>query len=191
MKFYEMANGMTARVLKGSSGMLKHFPSEYRKKKFTIPAAGAILLILLLFGLSASDKESVATADVRRGEFLISVKSSGEIRATNSFTLTTPRVRYGQMQIVYLVPEGTTVKAGDVVVRFASTDVDKTISDKEAELDINQSDLDKFKADKQLRLSDLDGELRNAELSHEQAKLQVEKMKFEADVQRKEAEINL
>ena len=119
------------------------------------------------------------------------MKSSGEIRAANSFTLTTPRVRYGQMQIIYLVPEGTVVKPGDVIIRFASTDVDKTISDKEAELSINKSDLDKFNADKALRLSELDGALRNAELSYEQAKLQVEKMKFEADVQRKEAEINL
>jgi len=119
------------------------------------------------------------------------VKSSGEIRATNSFTLTTPRVRYGQMQIVYLIPEGTTVKPGEVVVRFATTDVDKTISDKEAELSINQSDYDKYKADKELRDSQSEGDLRNAELAYEQAKLQVEKMKYEAEVQRKEAEISL
>lgn len=182
MKFFDRGNFMT---------YLDRIPDKYRKKKFTIPFAGVIALLLLIIGFSSSDRESVATADVRRGEFLISVKSSGEIRATNSFTLTTPRVRYGQMQIIYLVPEGTTVKPGDVIIRFATTDVDKTISDKEAELSINQSDLDKFKADKELRLADLEGGLRNAELSYEQAKLQVEKMKFEADVQRKETEINL
>src|SRR5436309_9613712 len=100
----------------------------------------------------------MATADVKRGEFLISIKSSGEIRAANSFTLTTPRVRTGQMQIVYLVPEGTTVKRGDEIIRFATTEVDKTISDKEAELSINQSDLTKFRADRALRVSELDGE---------------------------------
>ncbi|HTK82098.1 MAG TPA: efflux RND transporter periplasmic adaptor subunit [Bacteroidota bacterium] len=170
---------------------LKFVPNKYRNKKFGIPFVAAVVLVILFIGFSSSNKESVATADVRRGEFRISIKSSGEIRAANSFTLTTPRVRYGQMQIVYLIPEGTTVKAGDVIVRFASTDVDKTIADKEAELSINKSDLDKFKADKDLRLSELDGNLRNAELSYEQAKLQVEKMKFEADVQKKEAEINL
>ena len=166
-------------------------PSRYRQKKFVVPAICAFALVILFVAFSASNKESVATADVRRGEFLISIKSSGEIRATNSFTLTTPRLRYGQMQIVYLVPEGTTVKAGDVIIRFGTTDVDKTISDKESEFSINQSDLDKFKADKDLRDAELDGALHNAELSFEQAKLQVEKMKFEADVQRKEAEINL
>ncbi len=174
---------------------LKHLPhllpARFRNRRFLLSAAGGILFLLLLIILSASNKEAVATVDVRRGEFLISFKSSGEIRAKNSFTLTTPRVRYGQMQIVYLVPEGTTVKPGDVVIRFGTTDVDKTISDKEAELSINQSDLDKFRADKALQDSQLEGDLRNAELAYEQAKLQVEKMKYEAEMQRKDAEINL
>src|SRR5689334_298428 len=171
--------------------LLHLIPPRFRTRKFALSFAGGFALLILLFILSASNKEATATVDVRRGEFLISVKSSGEIRATNSFTLTTPRVRYGQMQIVYLIPEGTTVKPGEVVVRFATTDVDKTISDKEAELSINQSDYDKYKADKELRDSQSEGDLRNAELAYEQAKLQVEKMKYEAEVQRKEAEISL
>ena len=191
MKLNDLKNTLMHIDLNNVEKHLTFLPEKYRKRKFTLPFAGLLLLLLLFIGFSSSNKESIATADVRRGEFLISVKSSGEIRAANSFTLTTPRVRYGQMQIIYLVPEGTVVKPGDVIIRFASTDVDKTISDKEAELSINKSDLDKFNADKALRLSELDGALRNAELSYEQAKLQVEKMKFEADVQRKEAEINL
>ncbi|HEX9006399.1 MAG TPA: efflux RND transporter periplasmic adaptor subunit, partial [Bacteroidota bacterium] len=131
------------------------------------------------------------TSEVRHGPFVVSIKSSGEIRAANSFTLTTPRVRWGQMQIVFLVPEGNTVKQGDVVVRFATTEVDKNIADKESELNILKSDLAKFHADKALRDAELEGALRNAELAFDQGKLQVEKMKFEAEVQRKEAEINL
>ncbi len=171
--------------------LVEYLPPKLRTRRFLLSVGGGFFVIILLLIVSASHREAIATVDVRRGEFLISFKSSGEIRAKNSFTLTTPRVRYGQMQIVYLVPEGTTVKAGDVVIRFATTDVDKTISDKEAELSINQSDLDKFRADKALRDSQLEGDLRNAELAHEQAKLQVEKMKYEAEMQRKDAEINL
>ncbi len=173
------------------SNVLSLVPPRFRKKKIALPIAGVVVFLLLLVILSASNKENVATADVHRGEFFVSIKNSGEIRAANSFTLTTPRLRYGQLQIIYLIPEGTTVKAGDVIVRFATTDVDKTIADKQSELSINQSDLDKFKADRDLKLSELDGNLRNAELSYEQAKLQVEKMKFEAELQRKETEINL
>jgi RND family efflux transporter MFP subunit len=171
--------------------LLELLLTKLKNKKVAIPIVAGVALVLLLIILSAANKESIASADVRRGEFLVSIKSSGEIRAANSFTITTPRLRYGQMQIIYLVPEGTTVKPGDVIIRFATTEVDKMISDKDAELNINQSDLQKFKADKALRMSELEGNLRNAELQYEQAKLQIEKMKFEAEVQKKETEINL
>lgn len=165
--------------------------TKLKNKKIAIPLVGGVALVIVYIILSAANKEAIASADVRRGEFLVSIKSSGEIRATNSFTLATPRLRYGQMQIIYLVPEGTTVKPGEIIIRFAPTEVDKMISDKQAELSINQSDLEKFRADKALRSSELDGNLRNAELEYEQAKLQMEKMKFEAEVQKKETEINL
>jgi hypothetical protein len=173
------------------SAIVQRIPVKYRSRRYTFPAGAAVLALFLFLALTATHTESVATVDAAKGEFFISIKSSGEIRATNSFTLVTPRLRYGQMQIIFLIPEGTTVKPGDVVVRFATTDVDKLIADKESELSINRSDLDKYRADRDLLQSEIEGNLRNAELSYEQAKLQVEKMKFEADVQRKETEINL
>jgi HlyD family secretion protein len=165
--------------------------TKYREnRKISIPLTGAALLLLLLLVFASGGGEPIPTAEAKRGSFLVSIKTSGEIRAANSFTMTTPRLTWGQMQIVYLVPEGTTVKKGDVVVRFSSATIDKAIQDKESELNILKSDLAKSVADKKLRLADLDGSLKNAELAYEQAKLQVEKMRFEAEVQRKEAEIN-
>jgi multidrug efflux pump subunit AcrA (membrane-fusion protein) len=171
--------------------LLSRVPARFKTRRLLLSYAAGFVAIILLILLSGGNREASATVDVKRGEFLISFKSSGEIRAANSFTLTTPRGRYGQMQIVYLVPEGTTVKKGDVIVRFGTTDVDKTISDKEAELNINQSDYDKFKADRALQDAQLEADLKSAELAYEEAKLQVEKMKYEAEMQRKESEINL
>ena len=162
-----------------------------RNKKLSIPTAAVVLILLLLLVFSSGGGESIPTSEARKGPFLVSIKSSGEIRAANSFTMTTPRLTWGQMQIVYLIPEGTIVKKGDVVIRFASTTIDKTIQDKESELNILKSELTKFRADREVRLAELEGNLKNSELSFEQAKLQVEKMKFEAEVQRKETEINL
>jgi RND family efflux transporter MFP subunit len=162
-----------------------------RNKKFSIPVAAGLVLILLILVYSTGGSELVPTVEAKKGDFTISIKSSGEIRAANSFTLTTPRLTWGQMQINYLIPEGTTVKNGDVIVRFATSTIDKTIQDKESELNILRSELAKFRADKVVRISELEGNLTNTELTYEQAKLQVEKMKFEADVQRKETEINL
>ena len=165
-------------------------PAPLRRRRVTIPAAAILLLGVILLLTSGTD-EAIATADVRHGEFSVSIRTSGEVRAANSFTLTTPRVRYGQMQIVYLIPEGTTVTSGDVVVRFATTEIDKTISDKESELSILESDLAKMDADISSRASDLEVNLKTSELAYAQAKLAVERMKFESEVARKESEINL
>jgi len=165
-------------------------PRILMNKRVYIPLALALLIIAVILLTAVPDSVALATSEVKRGDFAVSITASGEIRATNSFTLATPRTWYGNIQIVYLVPEGMTVKAGDVVVRFATTEVDKNISDKESELNILRSDLEKLKADQASQMSDLDAALKNAELAFEQAKLQVEKMKFEAEVVRKESEIN-
>ncbi len=167
------------------------FAAFLSNKKLSIPVMAGVLLIIIIAAFSSGGGEPLPTADVKRGDFLISIKTSGEIRAANSFTLTTPRLTWGQMQINFLLPEGTTVKKGDVIVRFATTTIDKTIQDKESELNILRSELAKLRADKVVRISELEGNLKNNELTYEQAKLQVEKMKFEAEVQRKESEINL
>jgi RND family efflux transporter MFP subunit len=165
--------------------------STLRNKKLSIPLGISVLAITAFIVSTAPDSSAIATSDVKRGEFAVSITVSGEIRAMNSFTLVTPRTRYGNLQVVYLIPEGTIVKAGDVVVRFATTEVDKGITDKENDLAIQKGDFAKLEADQSLQMSDLEGQLKNAELGLEQSKLQVEKMKFEADVIRKDAEINL
>jgi len=160
-------------------------------KKYSIPIGAGLIVVAIVVVFSGGGGEPLPTADVQRGDFLVSIKASGEIRATNSFTLTTPRLTWGQMQINFLLPEGTTVKKDEVIVRFATTTIDKTIQDKESELNILRSELAKFRAENVVRISDLEGNLKTMELTYEQAKLQVEKMKFEAEVQRKESEINL
>jgi HlyD family secretion protein len=170
---------------------LPAFVRQFRDKKFYLPGIGGVMLLAVLIAWAVPDSSSIASTAAKRGEFSVSIAVSGEIRAANSVTLTTPRTRAGQLQIVYLVPEGTTVKAGDDVVRFATTDVDKQISDKENDLSIAQSDYEKMMADQAYRNSDQDASLTNAELTYDQAKLQVEKMKFESDVARKEADISL
>jgi HlyD family secretion protein len=162
-----------------------------QNKKISIPVGIVLLVISLIFAFSTGGGELIPTAEAKKGDFVISIKSSGEIRAANSFTLTTPRLTWGQMQINYLVPEGTSVKSGDVIVRFATSTIDKTIQDKESELNILRSELAKFRADRVVLMGELEGNVKNTELTYEEAKLQVEKMKFEAEVQRKEAEISL
>ncbi len=164
---------------------------RFREKKIYLSGIAGAMLLAAIIAYAVPDTSSAASAAAKQGDFSVSIAVSGEIRAANSVTLTTPRTRAGQLQIVYLVAEGTTVKTGEDVIRFATTDVDKQIADKENDLSIAQSDYEKMIADQAYRNSDQDASLSNAELTYDQAKLQVEKMKFESDVARKEADISL
>ncbi|OGU63455.1 MAG: hypothetical protein A3C56_10790 [Ignavibacteria bacterium RIFCSPHIGHO2_02_FULL_56_12] len=170
---------------------MEDMKSILRRKAVFLPIVIVVLSLLSYITFSPNDTAAIATTQAQEGPFQVSIKTSGEIRAANSFTLTVPRSRYGQVQIVYLIPEGTTVQAGEVAARFSTTEVDKTIQEKDSELGILRSDLVKMKADQEARLWELDAAKRNAELAHSQAQLQMEKMKFEAEMARKEAEINL
>src|SRR5215467_5676110 len=58
----------------------------------------------------------VPVARVRRGDFVISVRTRGEIKSTRSVILTAPQVP--NPQIVKLAESGKPVKKGDVVVQF-------------------------------------------------------------------------
>lgn len=170
----------------------KRFPSLrlLTRKRVLIPSAITVVAVFLLLSFSSHEFATVATTEVRQGPFQVSIKVSGELRAAQSFTMTAPRGRFAQTQIVYLIPEGTTVKTGDVVVRFATTEIDKVILDKEAELSLLKSDYKKLQADQESRMLDLRSSQRTSELALDQAQLQMEKVKFESEVARKEAEIN-
>jgi HlyD family secretion protein len=65
---------------------------------------------------TAPEEVVVATAKVRNGEFVLSIRSRGEIRSTRSVILSAPQVP--DPRIVRLAEPGRTVKKGDVVVEF-------------------------------------------------------------------------
>jgi len=161
------------------------------KHKYVFGAVLLALILLIGFGVGGSDNPSIASFAAKKGEFLVSVTETGEIRAANSVTLQAPRTQYPQLQIVYMIPEGTTVKQGDVVVQFATKDVDKTIADKESELSILMSDLAKLKADQSAAVGDAEAQVQNAELQYKLSQLNLERMQFEAEIERKRAELQV
>jgi HlyD family secretion protein len=63
-----------------------------------------------------STEISIATARVRRGDFVVAIRARGEIRSTRSVILTAPQVP--TPRITKLAESGKPVKKGDVVVEF-------------------------------------------------------------------------
>ena len=162
-----------------------------QEKKYLYPSAGAFTLILLA-AIFSPKSTSVATTEVKSGEFSVTITVSGEIRATKSVTLSSPGVwDYGDFQVIWLIPEGTSVKEGDIVARLDTTNVLKFLNDKQSQLNINLSDLAKMEADHKANMHQAEAELKNSEFQFQLSKLSFERGRFEAEVQQKQNELQL
>ncbi len=156
--------------------------------------ASFLLLVLFIsffsFYTFGSSSSNVPTFKVKKDNFLVSITESGEIRAKNATSIVTPSVS-GSIKIVYLVPEGTYVHAGDVVVKFDPTEAITNFKDAQSKLDIALSDRAKLVADQKSQLTNLESALKEAQLSYELSKLNLEQMKFEAEIKQQQSKLEL
>ena len=89
-----------------------------------------LALLVLAATLSAcSGDGDVPTLEVKRGPFARRVIAEGNLEAVTATPVTAPMESDGAMRIAWLVPDGSRVKTGDVVVRFDPTDMEKKLVD--------------------------------------------------------------
>jgi HlyD family secretion protein len=106
-------------------------PLRMGKKKLLLCLVGAILLVTAAFAWSGafrSEKRAEtdhATAVVARGPLTISVIVSGTIKAKEQIVI--KNEVEGRTSIIYLVPEGTRVRKGDLLVEL---DVSKLLDER-------------------------------------------------------------
>ncbi len=121
-------------------------------RRKAIPALAIACLLMITIGAVALHRSAaphIPTAEVKRGEFVDYVQIRGEIKALNSVQLTAPSSA-GDLQIVKLVPTGTMVKAGDVVVQFDTSTVQRTLEQKQSELKSAEADIEHSRAETRL-----------------------------------------
>lgn len=115
-----------------------------------------------------------AWAEVRRADLVLSVPVSGTLAAVDSARLSPPPVgELWEYKIVFLAPEGTTVRRGQPVLGFDASVLERTLLDNVAERDSAQKQLDKQRADLALAQSDGRLHLAEAEADRRRAELAV------------------
>ena len=96
---------------------------------------GVLLVMLFLLIIVVSGSSDVATVEVMRGEFVIDIKTRGEIDALNSTNISLPRIRRRMsLQIVNLAPEGTIVKKGDFLIQLDQSEMQQNVDEAKDEL---------------------------------------------------------
>ncbi len=116
-------------------------------------AIAAAAALPFLRGLGA--RSDVPVARVERGTFEHKVQAEGNLKAVEATVLSAPMEATGPLKISWLAPDGSRVKAGDVVIRFDSTDMEKSLTDGEAERDTANNQIEGKEAEGQGTLRNL------------------------------------
>jgi HlyD family secretion protein len=111
------------------------------KKFFKTRGRGWLLALIAVVAIagffavrsSHASANAIATAEVRRGDFVEYLEVRGEIKASDSKTLIAPSGA-GDLQILKLAHTGAQVKKGDIVLQFDSTKLQRTLEQKQSEL---------------------------------------------------------
>jgi RND family efflux transporter MFP subunit len=143
---------------------------------------------------TASAAEASLTAPVKQGEFKVLVTTTGELRANKFVQVTGPagaqQVNVYQTKIASIVPEGTTVKAGDVIAVLDRQPAATRASDVALNLTKAQADYTAAMLDSTLNLANAREDVRTAEYALEEKKIAKEQAQFEAPSIKRQAEID-
>jgi len=92
-------------------------------------------------------RPDVPTLVVTKGPFARRVVAEGNLEAAEATPVTAPVDAQGQLKVAWLVPDGTPVKTGDVVVRFDPSEMERSLRDGESDRTSAESRIVGMRAD--------------------------------------------
>jgi HlyD family secretion protein len=117
---------MTAKSTNKSGSAAKKTPFKLIGALVIVVAIGLVVVWLKVVRAGDSPATQMATFEAKRGKLTISVLESGTIKAREQIIITNQLE--GRTTIIYLIPEGTRVKKGELLVKLdASTMQDQRI----------------------------------------------------------------
>jgi multidrug efflux pump subunit AcrA (membrane-fusion protein) len=149
---------------------------------------------LLLFACGEKkESQQIPMGSVAKGTLYLDLFEEGEIEAIQSTNIAAPRIswRYGNLKITELVKDGQEVKAGDTLIVFDPSEVQKGIIDAESNLEIARAEFDRMIAQQQSDMEDLRAGLEVTRISHEISKIRFESSVYESEIRKKEIHLNL
>jgi HlyD family secretion protein len=119
-----------------------------RRPLLWIAAPAALLLAGALAGFLGRDPDvALPTAQVERGDVRITLTESGELRAGEQTTVSAANDK----MITWLVPEGTHVKKGDLLIRFEAGKYELSRNTARSVLEVARADLAKALSEREAR----------------------------------------
>jgi len=157
----------------------------------------AIIILALVNRYTKKDDLSLLFTEAHKGLFEIVVTTTGELQAENSTDIMGPEglgsrnMRFRDIAIQDLVPEGTIVKKGDYVATLDRSDADNTFKDEQDRLETAQNDYNMKKLDTTIMLGDLRDDLLNLQFNMDEAEITLEQSIYEPPTTIRQNRINL
>jgi RND family efflux transporter MFP subunit len=143
-------------------------------------ASGGALLILvgLVLWLVAGRASATAAGgwtEVRREDLVIGAPVSGTLASVQSVRIGPPQIQeVWDYKIAFMAPEGAQVRAGEPVLGFDTSELERELLDKQAERDSAQKELEKRQTNLEISRRDAELELAEAEARERKARLKVD-----------------
>lgn len=165
-----------------------------QKRNIYIGLAIIIAVALIWFFYPSTDSSSSITTEVKNGEFIISVTTTGELDAINKTEINGPRNLqsveiWSEIKLENIVDEGTVVDSGDFIASLDKQVILNKLKDIDSNLDKLNSQITTLKLDSALTLRAARDNMINLEYAAEEARLEVDNSKFEPPATQRKAEI--
>jgi multidrug efflux pump subunit AcrA (membrane-fusion protein) len=126
-------------------------------------------------------KVEVPVAKVKKGDFILSVRTRGEIRSVNSAILAAPQVP--ELRITKLAESGKPIRRGEVVVEFDAAQQEQTLLERNTSVRTVDSEMVQLKASQRM-VSEADGMNKmTSEYNLERAKLEASKAEVISEIE--------
>ena len=168
----------------------------FRNRWFIVGGVAFLLLApsAWLMARNPGSDDAALVARVKKGDFKVLVTTSGELRAKKFVQITAPanaqQANQYQMKIASIVPEGTVVKAGDVVAELDRSTIAAKMQEVSLALQKAQAQFEQAMLDSTLNLSKAREEIRSMDLGLEEKRLAKEQAVYEAPTVKRQAEID-
>ncbi len=154
--------------------------------------AGGVVIVVIVVMLSKSDSGNTAASyyEIKRGDFMISVVEGGTVEAVHEVVVRSEVE--GTARIIYIVPEGSYVKKGDLLVELDSSSSMDAVNQQQINVEKAQFALIQAQQQLDIQKSTVDSEIDAAELKVEFAKSDLKKyVDGEALQTRRDAQIEI
>lgn len=166
-----------------------------KKKLIIIPVVILLIIAFWYFTRTEATGLEQIKVPVERGDFVVSVYTSGELEAKDSERIQGPTglrtIGLWNVQISELIPEGSIVEAGDWVATLDRTEISNRLKDLETELEKLETLHTQTRLDTTMELRNARNDLINLKFGFEEARISLEQSSYEPPAAIRQAEINL